>query len=115
MLCIINKMGEDGKKHEKKCGELEGILGDGKQKTFGAKVFGKHYDSELLGTIHHGDYSSHFGVDQILQNELNCGIIGDGFSITPTCASHLTTALASGEYVHYMLDISHWISIFWHD
>ena len=51
--------------------------------TFVAKVFGKHYDSSLLGTVHPGDYSSNFGVDQMLQNEFNCGIIGSGFSITP--------------------------------
>ena len=32
MLHMINKMGEDGKKHEKKHRELEGTLGDGKWK-----------------------------------------------------------------------------------
>ena len=32
MLRMINKMGEDGKKHERKCEELEDTLGDGKQK-----------------------------------------------------------------------------------
>ena len=116
MLRMINKMGEDGKKHERKCRELEGTLGDGKwMETFVAKVFSKHYDSGLLSIVHHGNYNSHFGVDQILQNEVNCGIFGSGFSITPTCASHLTTAMAGREYVHYMPDISHWIPIFRHD
>ena len=32
MLCMINKMGEGGKKCERKCEELEDTLGDGKQK-----------------------------------------------------------------------------------
>ena len=32
MLCMINKMGEDGKKCERKRGELEGTLGDGQWK-----------------------------------------------------------------------------------
>ena len=38
MLCMINKMGEDGKKCERKCGELEDMLGDGKQKPLLPKV-----------------------------------------------------------------------------
>ena len=119
MLCMINKMREDGKKCERKRGELEDTLDDGKwlYKAKGqmAKAFSKHYDSGLLSIVHHGNYGSHFGVDQILQNEFNCGIIGSGFSITPTCTSHLTTALASGHDVLYMPDISHWIPIFRHD
>ena len=32
MLHMINKMGEDGGKRERKCEELEGTLGDGKWK-----------------------------------------------------------------------------------
>ena len=32
MLCMINKMGKDGKKFEQKPGELKGTLGDGKRK-----------------------------------------------------------------------------------
>ena len=68
--------------------------------TVVTKLLGKYSDSGLLSVIHHGNYGSHFGVDQILQNDFYCGIIGGGFSITPTCASHITTALASGEYVH---------------
>ena len=32
MLCMINKMEEDGKKHERKHGDLKDTLGDGKQK-----------------------------------------------------------------------------------
>ena len=32
MLCMINKMGEDGKKCERQCRELEDTPGDGKQK-----------------------------------------------------------------------------------
>ena len=83
--------------------------------TFVAKVFSKHYDNGFLSIIHHGDYSNHFGVDQILKNEFYCGIIGSGFLITPTCTSHITTALASGEYVHYMPDISHWLPVFRRD
>ena len=80
--------------------------------TFVTKVLGKYSDSGLLGVIHQGDYGSHFGVDQVLQSEFYCGIVCGGFSITPTCASHITTALASGEYVHYVPDISHWLPVF---
>ena len=41
MLCMINKMGEDGKKHEKKNKELEGTLGDGKWKPLLPKFLAK--------------------------------------------------------------------------
>ena len=61
-------------------------------KTFVTKVFSKYYDSGLLGIVHHGDYSNHPGIGQVLQNEFNCSTIGCGFSIAPTHAGHLTTA-----------------------
>ena len=51
--------------------------------TFVAKVFSKHYDSGLLSIVHRGDNNSHFGVDQILQNEFNCGIFVVGSQLPP--------------------------------
>ena len=39
MLHMINKMGEDGKKCERKCGELEGTLGDVKWRPLLPKFF----------------------------------------------------------------------------
>ena len=38
MLCIVNEMGADGKKRERKQGELEDTLGNGKQKPLLPKV-----------------------------------------------------------------------------
>ena len=114
MLCMINKMEEDGKKQEKKCRELEGTLGDGKWKPLLPKFLANIMivACSVLSTM----VTIVFIFMLIKYCKMsNCGIIGSGFSITPTCASHLTTALAGGEYVHYMPDISHWILIFWHD
>ena len=99
-----------GKKHEKKSRELEDTLGHGKQKPLLPKFLAN--TMIVVCSVHHGDYSSHSGVGQILQSEFNCSIIGSGFSITPSCVSHLTSALAGGEYVPYVPDISHWILIF---
>ena len=31
-------------------------------KAFATKVFGKYFDSGLLGVVHHGNYSGHFGI-----------------------------------------------------
>ena len=93
-----------GKSVRESGGDLEDTLGDGKQKLC-CQSSSKHSDSGLLSIIHHGDYNDHFGIDQIMQNEFNCSIIGCGFSIAPTHASCIATVLASGKYVHNMPDL----------
>ena len=114
MLRMINKMGEDGKKHERKQGGLEGTLGDGKWKPLLPKFL-----ANILIVVC-SVLSTMATIIVILVLVKYCkmsSIVASlvvGFTTTPNCASYLTTALAGGEYLQYMPGISHWILIFRH-
>ena len=114
MLCMINKMGEDGKKCEKKCGKLEGTLGDGKQKPLLPEFLANIMIvvCSVLSTI-----ATRVVILVLIKyckmSSIVASLVVGSQLPTPVPATLQLPWLV--ENMYYVPDISHWIPIFWSD